>query len=381
MGSHGKLDDAESLERQALAIRQKVLSPNHPDIAKSLYLVGDRMRERGEFNAAYPILTQALSMRIKIVGEDNPTSLDTMRSLGQTLEAQGKLAESEAMHRQAVGLWRQRGEENITQALSELENLVRLLITEKKYDDAEQYLDEALTSASGHQLSSVGLLSLKVEMEARHSEWQKASADAVLAFKSQPSDYDCYSITAALLAKIGDHPAYDDFCKNILVKYGDSTNVYIADQVAKSCLFLPSTNVDLKMVGVLADRIVTLGAGDEGAMPFFEDCKAMSEYRLGHFAAAIEWAKKPLEIPHIFVHQHAYAVLAMSYWQLGEKDLALAMLAKGNALAPPSMPVDIATDPGNSWLAWLFARIQLDEATALISPDLTSGSNNPGPKP
>lgn len=381
MGSHGKLDDAESLERQALAIRQKVLSANHPDIAKSLYLVGDRMREREEFNAAYPILTQALSMQINLIGEGNPTTLDTMRSLGQTLEAQGKLAESEAMHRQAVRLWRQRGEENIPQASSELENLVHLLITEKKYNDAEQYLDEALTSAPGNQLSSAGLLSLKVEMEARQSEWQKASADAVLAFKNEPSDCDRYSIIAALLARVGDHPAYDDFCKNILVRYGDSTNIFIADQVAKSCLFLASTNVDLKMVGVLADRIVRLGAGNEGAMPFFEDCKALSEYRLGHFAAAIEWAKKPLAIPHNYVHQHAYAVLAMSYWRLGEKDLALAMLAKGNALAPPSMPADIATDPGNSWLAWLFARIQLNEATALISPDLISGDDDTGSKP
>jgi len=32
------------------------------------------------------------------------------------------------------------------------------------------------------------------------------------------------------------------------------------------------------------------------------------------------------------------------------------------------MPTSIAEDPANAWLAWLYARIQLDEATALIQP-------------
>jgi hypothetical protein len=30
------------------------------------------------------------------------------------------------------------------------------------------------------------------------------------------------------------------------------------------------------------------------------------------------------------------------------------------------MPAIATEDPGNRWLAWLYARIQLDEATALI---------------
>jgi hypothetical protein len=47
------------------------------------------------------------------------------------------------------------------------------------------------------------------------------------------------------------------------------------------------------------------------------------------------------------------------------------MLAKGNEEAPATLPANIAEDPGNAWLAWLFARIQLDEAAALIRPVAT----------
>ena len=37
------------------------------------------------------------------------------------------------------------------------------------------------------------------------------------------------------------------------------------------------------------------------------------------------------------------------------------------ALNEGDMPASIADDPSNAWLAWLFARVQLDEATALVS--------------
>ncbi len=65
----------------------------------------------------------------------------------------------------------------------------------------------------------------------------------------------------------------------------------------------------------------------------------------------------------------------MAYWRLGEKDEAQAMLAKGDILAPSIMPLSIAEDPGNAWLAWLYARIQLDEATALIQPGPTTDNH------
>ena len=119
---------------------------------------------------------------------------------------------------------------------------------------------------------------------------------------------------------------------------------------------------------------VTQGIGDQNALPFFQVCKALSEYRQGHYADAVEWAQKPLGVSRNSAHGPAYAVLAMAYWRLEKKDEARAMLAKGETLAPLTLPVIIAEDPGNRWLAWLYARIQLDEATALVeSPVATPG--------
>jgi tetratricopeptide (TPR) repeat protein len=114
-------------------------------------------------------------------------------------------------------------------------------------------------------------------------------------------------------------------------------------------------------------------------MPFFQVCKAMSGYRQGRFAEAIEWASKPLNSSYINAQAKAYAILAMVYWQLGQKDEARAMLAKGDALAPGISPVRDDEDLGESWMAWLFARITLDEATALILPASTTENSPNGP--
>jgi hypothetical protein len=56
----------------------------------------------------------------------------------------------------------------------------------------------------------------------------------------------------------------------------------------------------------------------------------------------------------------------MCYWNLGQKDLAQAVLAKGETLAPRISPTQSSVDLGDNWVAWLFARISLDEADAFV---------------
>ncbi len=283
------------------------------------------------------------------------------------LEVEGKLTEAEAVNREVLASWRKRGEVEPWQPLLELEKLATDLIAQKNFVAAEQLLDNVLTPAIVSQPSSENLLVLRCDLKARRGQWHEAIPDATLAFEHHPSN-PRYSVLAALLVKTHDRAAYEQFCQNILTKFGNVTDVYSADQVAKACLFLPTSEVDLKVIGHLTDLTVTNGIGDALALPYYQDCKALYEYRQGHYAEAVEWAQKPLKIPGLQMYGHAYAVLAMAYWQLGQKDEARAMLAKAETLAPRIMPASIAEDPSSAWQAWLFARIQLDEAIELIQP-------------
>ena len=373
----GKVDEAIALEREALAMQRKLLGDEAPDVARSLNFLGQLLARQGKPEESHALLQAALATQRKVAGEDNPDSLITLRSLGFVLEAEGKLSEAETMHREALALWHKRGEHETPLALSEVESLAGILIAQKKFGEAKDLLDDALTPELVSQSSSGNLLARRAELNARRGQWREAAADAALAFEHQPYNRDRYPVLAALLAKTHDRPAYEKLCKRLLATYSSTTNIFVADQVAKACLFLPLSDADLPAISHLTDITVTLGVGDAGAMPYFQDCKALCEYRQGHYAEAVEWAQKPLKVPGIYVHGHSYAVLAMAYWRLGEKENARAMLAKGDALAPGIMPASIAEDPGSAWLAWLFARIQLDEATALIQPSSMPENNKP----
>jgi tetratricopeptide (TPR) repeat protein len=360
------LDEAASLEQEALAMRRKLLPEEHSDVAKSLYLVGDRMRQQGKLNEAYPVLMAALSIQRKLLGEDNPASLDSLRSLGSTLEAEGKLAEAETMHREALGLWRKRGESETPQALSEVESLVHVLVAQKKLGEAEQLLGEALTPAFTQRPSSVKVLALRIDLLTRQGRWPEAATDAALALDHQPANHERYHTLAPLLAITHNRLAYDQLCRRILATFADATNASVADQMAKDCLLLPPSGVDLQLISHLADTAVT-ARKDDWAMPFFQVCKALSEYRQENFRNSVEWAQTALKRSDVpYLSAYAYAVLAMADWQLGEKDAAREMLAKGNTLTPNIFPGHEAEDNGAAWSGWIFARILLDEAAAVV---------------
>ena len=235
---------------------------------------------------------------------------------------------------------------------------------QKKFGEAEQLLDEALTPAFVKIPASAGLLAARVEFMGHQGRWQEAAADAALILKYQPTEHYRYHILAGLLAITRNRADHEQLCQRILPMFTNTSNPYIAERVADDCLLLPNSGADLKQVDKLADMAVT-SAADE---PYFQTCKALSEYRLGKFSEAAQWAEKPLKTSQVFAHAKGCAVLAMAQWQLGQKDVARATLAEGNTLAPVISHTNGAVDLGDSWVAWLFARITLDEAGQLIQP-------------
>lgn len=373
-GGEGKLQDAEALETRALAIRRKVLGDNHPDVAKALALLGDRLRQRNEFDAADQVLSTALSMQTNVMGANDPGSLETMLALSKTLQSEGKLQQAENLERQELAIWYKRSEQDMPRAMENVSELAQILIQEKKDSDAEQLLDTTLTPAVLRKPDSAGLLMLRASLKARRGQWQDAGADALLSFRLQRHVGWGYSVIGALIAKSQNRTAYEQFCGQLLSTYGTTTNYMTADDVAKSCLFLPDEKLDLNTISRLADETVVLGSKDQAAMPFLETCKALSEYRRGNYNEAADWAQKSLNGQRPEAQAYACAVLAMADWKLHKESEAHAMLAAGEILTPHSMPESAIGDPGNSWLFWLYARIQMDEAEELIHGEATAGN-------
>ncbi|MEO8429471.1 MAG: tetratricopeptide repeat protein, partial [Verrucomicrobiota bacterium] len=95
------------------------------------------------------------------------------------------------------------------------------------------------------------------------------------------------------------------------------------------------------------------------------------------FPETVDWADKALDSTQVYsqAHAHAYAILAMAQWRLGRVDEARTALAKGDKLAPNIVAAHDPLDLGAGWVAGLFARIALDEATVLIDPASPTGEN------
>ena len=206
----------------------------------------------------------------------------------------------------------------------------------------------------------------RVNLLGRRGRWQEAADAATVSVEIQPTDHYRYHTLAGLLVVNHKRPAYERLCKELVARFGNTLNPYIAERVAQDCLVLPNSGVDLALVDKLADTAVTRGGG-EAALPYFQAAKAMSDYRLGRFNEAIEWAEKAVKSPtaEAAAKAKAFAVQAMANWQLGKKDAAREMLAKGDTLAPSISREGDAEDLGESWVAWLMARISIDEATRL----------------
>lgn len=99
----GRYVDAEQLERQALAMRQKFTGEEGPDVAASLInlaLVRSLQRDPA---SAETLLKQALEIRQKELSAGHPAIISTEVRLGEMLIDEGKIAEAETLLRKAVG--------------------------------------------------------------------------------------------------------------------------------------------------------------------------------------------------------------------------------------------------------------------------------------
>jgi hypothetical protein len=213
-----------------------------------------------------------------------------------------------------------------------------------------------------------------IDALARHGQWTDADALAEERHKAEPADSSAYHMRAPLLVAKNDIEGYRRLCGEIISRFRDTTDPFVADKMAKDCLILSNSGVDLKAVAAMSDLAVTKGKGT-GPYQFFQCCKAMAEYRLGNYNEAVNWAKASAQNPFPYSQAEAYAVLAMSQFKLNQLDASRATLSECNKVIREQLPKP-AQDLGNDWRDWIIARAWRDEAERLIEGDNKSNMNS-----
>jgi len=174
-----------------------------------------------------------------------------------------------------------------------------------------------------------------------------------------------YHALATLLVAENDVHGYHRACRDMMSRFAGATNASTADVVAKDCLTLPSSGVDMASVAILAEIAVARGKG-EVPYTFYLCAKALSDYRQGNFQQAVARTVEILKDPFPYTQAESSAVLAMAQFRMGHSEEARDALWKLETVVQEQLPTPGSRDLGFDWKDWIIAHALLDEASSLI---------------
>ncbi|HYI00212.1 tetratricopeptide repeat protein, partial [Hyalangium sp.] len=100
----GRYEEARQANARALALREKILGPEHPANAFALMNLGHAYQALGHYEEARQTYERALALREKALGPDDPLSDSAFIGLGRTLWALGRYKEALEAHERALAL-------------------------------------------------------------------------------------------------------------------------------------------------------------------------------------------------------------------------------------------------------------------------------------
>jgi hypothetical protein len=135
--THGKYIEAEPLYKRSLAIREKALGSDHPDVAQSLNNLAALYYVQGKYTETEPLYKRSLAIREKALGSDHPDVSTSLNNLAELYRAQGKYNEAELLHKRSLAIREKALGSDHPDVAQSLNNLAALYHAQGKYTEAE----------------------------------------------------------------------------------------------------------------------------------------------------------------------------------------------------------------------------------------------------
>jgi serine/threonine protein kinase len=283
--------------------------------------------------------------------------------LGLELYYQKKIPDSERAIFKALDMRRQFPQAEYTSETPRQTMLLMLLIYTGEFEKIKPFFDRYVDPSLLPRLECRALFETATLALAKHGRWDDAAALAAELYKSQPTNSSYCHIMAPLMVVRNDTESYRRLCGEIMTRFSNVTDPYVADQMAKDCLILPSSGVEPKAMAALADVAVSRGS-NLPALPYFQFCKALAEFRMDHYDEAIKWAHLAARSPSRYPKATGSAIVAMSQFKLNQLDQAQAALAACNKIVDKLSEPN--QEPGDEWRDWIIARALRSEAQRMI---------------
>jgi tetratricopeptide (TPR) repeat protein len=142
--AQGDLAGARPLYERALAIREKVLGPEHPYTATSLTNLAALLQDQGDYTAARPLYERALATHEHVLGPEHPVTASSFNNLACLLRDTGHAAEAEPLFRRAIVIDEKALGSEDPQVATHLSNLAVLLRNIGRGSEAEPLFQKAI---------------------------------------------------------------------------------------------------------------------------------------------------------------------------------------------------------------------------------------------
>jgi serine/threonine-protein kinase len=144
--------------------------------------------------------------------------------------------------------------------------------------------------------------------------------------KADPLDHAVWHGYAELCLFLGEEDEYRRARRDLLERFGATTDPFVAERTGRACLLLPATGDELQKAVALAERAVARTSGEQGVRPYFEFVRGLAEYRKGQFDHAIAAMRGgAATVPGL--DPAPVLVMAMALNQKGQSDEARRTLA------------------------------------------------------
>jgi serine/threonine-protein kinase len=327
--------EADGYYRAALASR--------PEAAVGYCAVGDSLRLQDSFDEAVDYYKKALQLE--------PDYARGHSNLGLALQAQGRLKEAALSYGAALRF-------DPDYAWAHL-NLAKVLREENRLDDAYEHYEK---------VAGIDPRNRDVQ-ECGNSIWMRRGRGPELRARwreeldADPSEPNAWSGYAELCLYLGQVDMYRQARRELLHRFGATSNQYLAEPIGRACLLLPSDGVELRRAIALADGAVAAkDRTPDWIFRYFLFAKGLAEYRLGRFDSTISLMEG--EASRVMGPAPAL-ILAMAQFGKGQRKKALEILSQATASFDWNAN---QADGKGTWIAHVLRR----EAESLIVPELQS---------
>jgi CHAT domain-containing protein/tetratricopeptide (TPR) repeat protein len=350
-----KYDEARPFAERALEIRERVLGPEHREVALVLLNLASLFYSKGDYISAEPLYQRALTIAEKALGPEDPYFTIYLENLANLYIATERFAQAELFYQRALAIRQKSLGEDHPLIFFSLNNLASLYGKRDDYLKAEPFYQKALTIAEkllGPEHPDVA--SILINLASLYYNLGLTEGRSYYFEKAEPLNQRALVISEKVLG-----PEHPDVANSLY----RLANLYTArgDYAKAEPLYQRALAISEKALGPehpfvaatlngLADLCVKRGDYVK-AEPFYQRALAILE--------------KALPPDHRDIGVSSYS-LAKLYAAKGDMAQAITLLSRANAVAERNFTLNLAIGSERQKLAYLSPVSELTDLTLTL---------------